>query len=74
MQIRAEFLFFAAACAQNKRRKTAAHFDDQPWLKMANHAVSHEGINTIKKTVPKIKPIVLGGFPVGNCCIFVTEL
>ena len=26
-------------------RKTAAHFDDPPWLKMADHAVRHQGIN-----------------------------
>ena len=74
MQMRAEFLFFCSSLAQNKRRKTAAHFDDQPWLKMPNHAVSHEGINTIEKTVPKIEPIVLLSFSGWELLIFVTEL
>jgi hypothetical protein len=31
------------------RRKTAAHLDDQAWLKVADHTVSHQCINAMKR-------------------------
>src|SRR6266436_8761015 len=50
---------FRCGLTQCERRKTATHFDNQARLEVTNHAVGHQRVNTIKKTVAKIKPIVL---------------
>ena len=41
MQISARGLVFGSSLAEHERRKTAAHFDDPPWLKVADHTVSN---------------------------------
>ena len=46
---------FRSSITQHQRRETAAHFNDQPWLEVTNHAVGHQGVRTIKKTVVEIK-------------------
>ena len=48
-----------SSLAQYERGKTAAHLDDQPWLKMADHAVSNQGIHAMKWPLPvKLVPAV----------------
>ena len=41
IQIRARVLVFGSGLAEHERRKTAAHLNDQLWLKVADHAVSN---------------------------------
>jgi hypothetical protein len=41
-------LVFGSGLAHNERRKAAPHFDDEPWLKMPNHAVSNQGVHPMK--------------------------
>ena len=64
---------FRGSLAQKQGRKAAAHFDDQSRLKMADHAVSDQGVDTIKEPVVKMKTaFFLGGFD-RNLLIFAPE-
>ena len=73
MQMRAELLFFAAASADEQRRKPAADLDDQPRLKMANHAVSDQRVCTVKEAVIEMKMTRLPSRLGWKLLIFVSE-
>ena len=64
--MRAEVLFFAQL-GPKAEKKTAAHFDHQSWLKMADHAVSDQGVHAIKEIVIEIKVARFAVGFVGNC-------
>ena len=72
--MRVELLFFVGGLAQKQGRKAAADFDDQLRLKMADHAVSDQGIRAIKEMVIEIKTArLLQLASIGNLLILVPE-
>ena len=73
MQMRADVLFFAAASSDEQRRKPATDLDDQPRLKMANHAVSDQGVYTVEEAVIEMEMIRLPSRLGWKLLIFVSE-
>src|SRR5581483_1726228 len=64
---------FRSGPGQEQGRKTAADFDDQPWLKLPNHAVSDQGVRGAKECVANIKAVAFTNRFDRNLLIFIPE-
>src|SRR5947208_12892591 len=42
---------FGSSLPEHERRKTAADLDDQPWLKVADHTISSQRIDAMKRSL-----------------------